>query len=220
MDKNFPLYLMFSDRTYSVLGYIEDTTDFIDNKGYIKKKNGQIYICSKDEEPRHKDVPIMFVGKDGTITYKDTHNIITAKEFTENNLHDLSIVNIAEQTHPDDILYNEEELADINAATTVFIPTINDTDDPLKKIVKKIIIDKKIDINRLKGRLPQKYGLTNMKSALVGTTKMSISNFNIWMEILGIDFDIIVSDNGSDKENPLPNPIHYSSTNNMMKILK
>ena len=99
----------------------------------------------------------------------------------------------------------------MNAATSIFVPTINEYDDPLKKLIKQVIISKKIDINRLKHRMPQKYGLTNMKSALVGKTKMSINNFNVWCELLGITYEVIITDNGSDSQNPLPNVIHYAS---------
>ena len=86
----------------------------------------------------------------------------------------------------------------------------------LKKIVKQLIISKKIDINRLKHKLPEKYGLTNMKSALIGKTKMSINNFNMWFELLGATYEITVTDNGTDTQNPLIGQIRYSSDTNRL----
>lgn len=215
--RNFPLYLPFrGDRTYSILGYIGQVDTYIDNKGYIDESTGKIYICSKDKPPVHDDTPVIYVKDDGTYTLKDVNAPQVAEVFRDAYLYDLSMPTILNTTKEHEVLYNAEALADMNAATTVFIPTINETDDPLKKIVKQLIISKKIDINRLKHKLPEKYGLTNMKSALIGKTKMSINNFNMWFELLGATYEITVSDNGTDTQNPLIGQIRYSSDTNRL----
>lgn len=215
--RNFPLYLPFrGDRTYSILGYIGQVDTYIDNKGYIDESTGKIYICSKDKPPVHDDTPVIYVKDDGTYTLKDVNAPQVAEVFRDAYLYDLSMPTILNTTKEHEVLYNAEALADMNAATTVFIPTINETDDPLKKIVKQLIISKKIDINRLKHKLPEKYGLTNMKSALIGKTKMSINNFNMWFELLGATYEITVSDNGTDAQNPLIGQIRYSSDTNRL----
>lgn len=215
--RNFPLYLPFrGDRTYSILGYIGQVDTYIDNKGYIDESTGKIYICSKDKPPVHDDTPVIYVKDDGTYTLKDVNAPQVAEVFRDAYLYDLSMPTILNTTKEHEVLYNAEALADMNAATTVFIPTINETDDPLKKIVKQLIISKKIDINRLKHKLPEKYGLTNMKSALIGKTKMSINNFNMWFELLGATYEITVTDNGTDTQNPLIGQIRYSSDTNRL----
>ena len=53
--------------------------------------------------------------------------------------------------------------------------------------------------------------LSNLRQALTGKTKMSITNFNIWMESLGLSYEIRVFDNNTDPYNPLKKPIVYSS---------
>lgn len=216
MNNIFPIsYLPYKDRTYAVLGYIGEVDDYKDNKGYIDRKTGKIYICSKNSEPVHQDVPILIV-KDDAIEKKECNLTLSEECFKESKLYNLDYENIKNNTSPDKELYNEEALADMNAASSVFIPTINDDDDPLKKIIKQTIISKQIDINRLKHKMPQKYGLTNMKSALVGKTKMSIVNFNIWCELLGITYNITITDNGTDNQNPLNSILYYSSDNNRL----
>lgn len=211
MIENFPMFLPFTnERTYSVLGYIGEVDEYKDNKGYIDKETGKIYICSKDKEPAHNDVPILRVSED-SIEKVDVNSTQTIEAFSVDRLYSLSYDNIIETTAEDEVLYNAEELADMNAASSVYIPIINEDDDPLKKIVKKIIIEKGIDINRLKHKMPKKYGLTNMKSALIGKTKMSIANFNMWCELLGVDYEITINDNGSDKIDPLKLTLHYLS---------
>lgn len=219
-ERNFPLYLPYKDRTYAIEGYLGEADVYKDNKGYIERKTGRIFICSKDKPPVHTDVPIVYINDDGSYTIKDANAPNVLEVFRDAYLHDLSFQTIINETGENEQLYNEEALADINAATSVFIPTINDDDDPLKKIVKQAIISKKIDINRLKHRMPQKYGLTNMKSALIGKTKMSITNFNIWCELLGITYEIIMSDNGTDTQTPLKRPIYFCSETNRLQELE
>ena len=210
---DFPAYLPFKgERTYSIVGYIQDGIDYQDNKGYIDEKSGKIYICSRFNAPCHLDVPILYVNEDGSINKKKEVLSPQTKEiFRKEYLYKLDVNGIINNTGENEELYNEEALADMNAATSVFVPIINENDDPLKKLIKQAIIDKKIDINRLKHKMPQKYGLTNMKSALIGKTKMSISNFNIWCELLGISYYIELGNNGTDNINPLPHPIWFSS---------
>lgn len=210
---NFPKYLAFKERTYAIHGYIGEVDEYIDNKGYVDKDD-RIYICSNNKEPMHDDVPILKIDKDGNTEKIDVINPMTKEVFVLSNAYDLSMNNIIDNTTGDEVLYNEEALRDMNAATSIFVPQINEDDDSLKKLIKQTIISKQIDINRLKHKMPQKYGLTNMKSALVGKTKMSIQNFNIWCELLGVDFEFIITDNGSDTQNPLFTNIHYVSNTN------
>ena len=221
---SFPLFLPFKERTYSIQGYIQDTENFVDNKGYIDSTTGIVYICSKNNPPVHKDVPIIYVtehdGNKKELGLEEVENEQTMSVFKETSLYSLSMDTIIENTTGNEVLYNEEALADMNAATSVFVPVINETDDPLKKIIKQTIISKQIDINRLKCIMPKKYGLTNMKSALVGKTKMSIPNFNIWCELLGVDYEIHIKDNGSDHHNPLYEDLHYySKSNRLVEVL-
>lgn len=220
IKREFPLYLPYKDRTYSVLGYLGKVDEYKDNKGYIDEKTGRIFICAKNEPPFHTDVPILFVDENGTLEKKDVNAPQIQEIFREAYAYDLSYKSIVDQTKEGEQLYNEEALADINAATSVFVPTINEEDDPLKKIIKQTIISKKIDINRLKHKMPQKYGLTNMKSALIGKTKMSITNFNIWCELLGVTYEFAIFDNGTDTQTPLYRPIHFRSDTNRLEEMR
>ena len=84
-------------------------------------------------------------------------------------------------------------------------------DDGWKKCIKKSILAKGRDINSLKYMTGDKYTLTNMKTALNNGTRMSVTNFSKWCELLGLDFEIRVMDNGSDPDFPLVNDIVFSS---------
>ena len=80
-----------------------------------------------------------------------------------------------------------------------------------QKIVKTTIIEKGIDINRLKGKTDEKYILPNMKAALQNKTKMSVVYFMCWMNLLGCDFEVTILDSGEDKNDPLKVPLVYQS---------
>ena len=105
-----------------------------------------------------------------------------------------------------------EDIEIIKSNSELFIPTIKDTDDFLKMLVKMIIIEKKINIRNYKGHFANEYALNNMKSGLKRETKMTVTNFKAWCEILGVKWTITVSDNGTDTISPLENDITIDSS--------
>lgn len=206
----FPRYLYYAqDHMLTIIGYLDSASKYTKNRGYIDKTNGKIYIY----EPVVDGVPYFTVSDDGKINKFECSKKQFENIFDVSKTYEDSIETIVKTTPKDRDLYNEEALADMNAATSVFVPELEEDDDPLKRIIKLAIIKKGVDINRLKCRFPQKYGLTNLKSALIGKTKMSIKVFLIWCHILELDFEITLIDNGNDYINPLREPITYSSKN-------
>ena len=222
----FPLYINTSDKSTSVVGVITDTSQtYIDGKGYLKdsdkkddnynkdndnddnkdndNKKVEVWIFCKKKPPKvsRNSYPFFWI-EDGEFKFSNPSEFMK-DIYTTDNLRDLSLVNIINKTIPGEQLYNEQEILDINAASSTFTPRIEKDDDFLKKIVKVIINEKKIDINKLKSRVDLPYVLPNMRTALANKTKMSVVYFLSWMELLGCSFEIIVKDNGEDKENPL-----------------
>ena len=74
-------------------------------------------------------------------------------------------------------------------------------------MIKKAIIDKRINLKNYKDKPKNKWTLNNLRMALIGNTSMSINYFRLWCEILGLDLELILKDNGTDNINPLPQPI-------------
>lgn len=213
MEKiKFPQYISTNKRTVSIVGcLIKDDPhpkDYINMKGYVDE-DGSIWIYS-DNEPKNKNAYPYFWIKDGKIVRSNPPEIIR-KAFTTENMKDLSLLTIIDTTDPNEQLYDEQEIADMNSSASFYVPIINKEDDFLKKVVKNTIIQKGIDINRLKGKTGHKYILPNMKAALQNKTKMSTFYFCYWMDLLGCDFEVTVSDNGTDNKDPLKNPIIYKS---------
>lgn len=218
-DIKFPQYISTSKRTVSVVGILKDEkSDYIAGKGYINK-DGYIWIYC-DSQPRNKDAyPYFWINKEGKMEFSEPSKLMN-KAYSLENLQDLSLVSVIENTDPNEKLYDEKEINDMNSSAAFYVPIINPNDDFLKKIVKNTIIQKGIDINRLKGKTDEKYILPNMKAALQNKTKMSVLYFIYWMNLLECNFEVTVQDNGNDRKDPLKNPITYDSyTNKVSKIV-
>lgn len=213
----FPQYVSGNARAVSVVGYITDTNfNYEEGKGYLDD-DGYVWIFCKNGKPKNSDEYPYFWIEDENIMYSIPDDEIRDK-FNIDNMIDISLVNIIEKTKPNEVLYDEQEIQDMNSAASFYVPIINDSDDFLKKIVKNTIITKGIDINRLKGKTDQKYVLPNMKAALENKTKMSVIYFCCWMELLGCDFQIDIIDNGLDSANKLKTDLIYTS--NTDKVYK
>lgn len=239
-----PLYITTSNRTVEVIGVSDGNPEktltgdkYRVGKGYlfdsIRYENGKgessatVWIyCT--EKPLHANTYPFFWPNSSE---NKSGDIVTTLKFSEpsdsmleafrvDNLLDMSIVNIIDNTVEGEVLFNEQELHDINAASNFYVPIIYESDDFLKRIVKTIIIEKGININKLKSKTDEKYILPNMKAALQGKTKMSVIYFAYWMELLGCEFSMYISDDGTMPTDRLKNPLHYrSDTGNITAII-
>lgn len=217
----FPQYLNTTNRTVEVVGFIDDKAKelYIDNKGYIDD-DGQIWIYCFKGKPKHKNLYPYFWYEGDEKKFSEPIEIIK-NAYKVNNLQDVSMVTIINTTKPNEELFDEEAIEDMNAAAAFFVPIIKPTDDFLKKIVKVIIIEEGIDINKLKTKTGEKYQLANMRAALQNDTKMSVTYFNYWMNLLGCNFSITISDSGEENSDKLKFPVLYQSySDGVSKIVK
>ena len=192
---------------------------YIDKKGYVDE-DGNIWIYCAEGKPKNCNAyPYFWFNEDGEKEFSDPPELIK-KIYTVDNMIDMSVYKIIEDTQVNEELYDEDMLNDINSSSSFFVPTIRELDDFLKKIVKYAILQKGIDINGLKSKTDEKYMLPNMKSALQNKTKMSVIYFLTWMNLLGCDFEITVIDNGEDTKNKLKYPLVYRSYKDSVGILK
>lgn len=184
------------------------------NKGK-KLKKGHAYIVGNYVYPyrgkwKHDDdhLPGIYKKGDNVIVVDEG---VTDEYLTDNIITlDSSYITDAITTNKDTFI-QPEDLEIINNNSEIYIPTIKETDDFLKYLVKRIIIEKKINLRSYKDKFPNEYALNNMKSGLNRTTKMTVTNFDAWCEILGVKFTITVSDNGTDLLNPLEEDITLDS---------
>lgn len=116
-----------------------------------------------------------------------------------------------EITTKEDSFVNPEDIEIINNNSEVYKPTIREDDDFLKYIVKRAILLKQVNLKNYRTLFANQFTLNNMKSGLNKDTKMTVTNFKIWCEVLGLKFKMEVSDNGEDRLNPLPENIVVDS---------
>ena len=192
---------------FPILGNIEPgKTDYIRSKGYIRD-DGNIYIFSAkapDENMmRYSAVPRFWFDENGELQYLEDRTPKHLYRVDSAGFSDCSVKKIDEQTPEGVQLYNEAEIADMYASQSVFIPVIDEVnDDPMKAMIKEVILRKHVDINSYKSRVDKKYKITNLRSGLVGTTKMTITNWQVWADLMNFKFKIIIEDAG-----PTPLPI-------------
>ena len=106
-----------------------------------------------------------------------------------------------------------------------FCPEISENDDILKRLMKKAIIDKGIDIDRFKYRFVDTNALFNFKQVLKGDNRLSMLLFDRGVEAFNLKYTIVLEENTGDPIGiPLDKPIVVSSNDthelngNAMKI--
>ncbi len=123
---------------------------------------------------------------------------------------DLDAIN--DELEGDVDLYDPDIVCNINASTAKFAPPIDEKDDFLKKLVKCLIHVTGTDVNKFKSVKDEKYWLTNLKTALTGSTKMSTTNFRVWSELMHANFAVIAYPEKSKGTTPYV-PLVYNSEN-------
>lgn len=136
-----------------------------------------------------------------------------AEKYSVDKVINFDIETILDNIKEEDLL-TPEEVEMINMSSDYRIFEIKDDDDFLKKIVKTIINEKKVNLKVYASRLPERHQLGNMITSLSGKTKMSVAYFKLWSEMLGFDFTINAFDNGTDRLVPMTKEVHYNSITN------
>ena len=92
------------------------------------------------------------------------------------SLHPVSIIDTANT--------KEELLIAIPESTKIFQPTLCPSDDILKRIAKKALIAKNVDLDRYKDRFKDKNALFNFKQVIRGDNKLSILIFDYLLKLV------------------------------------
>lgn len=216
---DFPRYFCEDNlHTFNIVGYIDDFDRYIDGKAYANR-DGNIYIYSStplDPYDRADKVPRFWSTPKGLEFIEDgTKNGL----YTLDNTIACTLDEIIDATPEGYVPYDEEMIADMNSSMGVYIPTISEKDDYLKRLVKEVILAKKVDISSYKSRMDKKYRLTNMKSALDGTTKMTVTVFLMWADLLNFKFEIKVTDAGPSML-PIGGVMKYNSVTDEITLEK
>ena len=93
-----------------------------------------------------------------------------------------------------------------------FCPQITETDDILKRLMKQLIIEKGIDLDRFKYRFLDKNALFNFKQVIKGDNRLSMLLFDRGIEAFNLKYTIIVEEAPGDTIGmTLKEPLIFSS---------
>ena len=186
------------------LGYMENGLVYIYN-GEIKRSNPRpgLYTKTTATSKGKAKKEYFFIGDEPD--YKGIFPVSEVLELDANAIFE----NL--NSEPEGFM-NIDELESISTDRDIYVPIIKDTDDFLKVAIKRAIINKKINLkNKYKDKFTNQHQLTNMMSSLKGNTKMSVIYFIYWADLLGLDWNLRLYDNGTDTLNPSTEDIVVSS---------
>lgn len=178
------------------LGYINRDFVYI-YKGEAKRSKllPGLYTKTKETKKGNVEKEFIFVGdeEDGKFVFGlDKVVVLDINKIFENL-----------NKEPESFM-TTEDLESVSIDREVFVPIIRESDDFLKCAIKKAIIAKKINVKqKYKNKFSEPYQLTNRVHQLKDKTKMSTLYFMDWVELLDLDWKLILSDNGNDPANPI-----------------
>jgi hypothetical protein len=205
--------LITNDAILNIALFTEDIKEF--NKGTAYINNGFYYIL---RGKRERNKPNDLYPDPGI--YIDQNGPYIIEPYTEDDKHKFSLAGKINTINHNEIIdmINKSEQIFVNTNENVkkFLLTIDNTDDILKRIIKKALLDKDVDIDSIKSRFTDSNSWFNFKQSIKkkdGTGRFSILLFDRGMEALNLKYTIIVEekDNSSIISKKLHTEIKASS---------
>lgn len=89
-------------------------------------------------------------------------------------------------------------LVPIPESSKLFIPVLKNDDDILKRLIKRALIAKNVDIDQHRDRFPNKNSLFNLKQVIKSDNTLSILLFDRACEALNLKYTITLEDSNKD----------------------
>lgn len=204
-DEMIPMeYYIIKSHVYKFIGNVYSKKSV--PEGSIYKMNGNYYIkyyTTTEDMMRFGEDHIHSKNEHSKMMNWKTKSMDEIAQ-TYVNEHDTNLMQV-----------NRSKLANTG---DVFIPELKDTDDPMERIIKLIVINMELKLNERRGSFDKEYGLDNLRSALNGATKnMSILKFLMWCELLELDWEFSVINIDDGVPNPLSEPVTISNKNKLIE---
>ena len=185
--------LVTDDEILGIQLYDEDETEFKKGIAYLKGDYYYIYRGEMDSTSKHDLYPEPGIYKDtndGSFFIIDPYTPDDQKKYSM----DGKISSIDPQKIIDAVNNKEEILIAIPESSKIFLPTLNNNDDILKRLMKKALIEKGIDIDMYKYRFVDKNALFNFKQVIKSDSKLSMLLFDRGTEALNLKYTIIIEE--------------------------
>jgi hypothetical protein len=182
--------LITDEEVYPITLYDESLTEYNENTAYI---NGNYFYVYRGEKSKSSSFLKPGIYKDpSNNTYfrvdpvsdedKETYLAINKIATLDTN----EIIKVANLN--DDIFTAAPE------SSKIFMPSLTNSDDILKRLAKQALIHKNIDLDKIKDRFTDKNALFNFKQVIKGDNKLSILIFDRGMDALNLKYTIIVEE--------------------------
>lgn len=205
------IFIVFDDNVVPVKSYIRNDK-LKKESGYLLDEYVYIYHGKLREFNDDNNYSCGIYKVDDEYIFIHPRNSAEKEMFHRDRIVEFNIHKMYDEIEKDKGNFlTEEEIEIIQANTEIFTVAIKEDDDFLKKLIKEAINRKKINPKIYKDRFKNEHSFNNMKSALSKKSKMSVSYFLDWCEILGLDWNMCIWDNGDDKFSQLESAIIISS---------
>lgn len=185
--------LVTDDEIFGIKLFDEDLKAFEKGIAYLYRDYYYIYRGKREKdsiEDLYPEPGIYIDPKDESVYLIDPYTPDDKKKYSM----DGKISTIDPQKIIDAVNNKEEILIAIPESSKIFLPTLNNSDDILKRLVKQALIKKGIDIDQYKHRFVDKNALFNFKQVIKGDNKLSMLLFDRGCEALNLKYTIIIEE--------------------------
>lgn len=188
-------YIMIGDYVYEFIGRCNDN-DYPEGKAIVDEVGNLWWKDYTEEEEKQSNHVSKVRSEDeysSTISWKNERVEELVNEYlsiTSNLMKECSI---------------------LQNTGSVYIPQLLETDDPMERLIKLMIINMNIKLNDKRTSTERDYDIDNLRSALNGATKnMSISKFLMWCNVLHLDWEFSLINAPESKGAKLTAPVTIS----------
>ena len=165
------------------------------NPEYAYIDNGYFYLL-RGKYPLYKDDLIEpgLYNKNGDIVIHMPASDIDKEKYSVKK----AIVNTSKERIIEVLKSKDKIFVSIPEGSTAFNPGINEDDDILKRAIKKVLLEKNVDIDLYKHRFTDKNALLNFKQVMKSKSKLSMLLFERGCDVLNLKYTIIIEEASPD----------------------
>ncbi len=214
MEENLKVYsndslLITNDEILTIKIYNENSNIFEKGIAYLDGEYFYIYRGEITEKELHKEGVKLEPG-----IYRCNGKNILIMPLTDEEKKYYTYEDKISSIDPNKIIEmintKEKILVPVPESSKLFIPVINKEDDILKRLIKKALIEKNIDIDQYRHRFLDKNALFNFKQVIKNNNTLSILLFDRGCEALNLKYTIILEE--LDPENVIGEKLDISIT--------
>lgn len=186
--------LISDDAILNIKLFNEGAKSFDKGTAYL---SGDFYLLYRGEYTE-REYGLLYDVAPGIYRMSDTDKTVVVIPETDEDLVKYSYEDKISTIDPDKIIKEintkEKILVNIPESSKLFIPVVNNDDDILKRLIKKALIEKGIDIDQYRHRFFDKNSLFNFKQVIRSSNKLSILLFDRGCDALNLKYTIIVEE--------------------------